>query len=354
MTSVQEGKLSGLYVDEGKTISTHSMLKTFRRCPRQAYYKYYLRLKPKEIGKHLHRGKWIHALLEKFHTGEDWREEHERWTHQFSKLFEEEQERLGDLPRLIDRVMRAYIWHYAADEWEVQEVEFKVETPFPDGTVYRFRVDMLVRNQFGLWLVDHKSHAKLPDHAFRLLDAQSALYVWGALREKYGVEGFIWNYIKWKPPTVPKVLKSGGRFARENKLDTDYPTMVKAIKRAGFDPEQYRDRLKHLFSLRYEPGEPQLSNFFRRDALERQPAMLKRVATENYATSQRMHAYDFSKPDRVERVVDRSCTFMCSYTDLCTMELLGAGNVDLMKRKLYVVGDPLDYYHDDKIESRNS
>ena len=123
------------------------MLKTFRRCPKQAQYKYVERLKPKEVQKNLHRGKWMHKLLELYHMGEDWQEEHAKWCHKFDKLFDEEKDRLGDLPREILRMMKAYIWHYAADEWEVLEVEFVVECKFPDGTVYRAKIDALVKNQ---------------------------------------------------------------------------------------------------------------------------------------------------------------------------------------------------------------
>lgn len=346
--------LGSLYTDpeSGQRVTTHSMIKTFRRCPKQAQYKYYDRLKPKELQGHLHRGKWVHKLLELFHNGEDWRAEHERWSHKFNRLFDEEKDKWGDLPNDILRVMLSYIWHYKQDEWEVLDVEFVVETPFPDGTIYRGKVDALVRNQFGLWLVDHKTHKTLPDHQFRLLDAQSALYLWAALREKYGVEGFIWNYIRWKPPTIPQLLKNGERLSKRS-IETDYPTMARAIKRYGLDPTPYKERLRYLRSLQYAPGQPQLSPFFRRDVLEKERGMLKQVATEANVTSKRMHAYDFSSPG-VERVPDRSCGFSCSYETLCSLELMGAGNPDLLRRKLYYVEDPLAYINDDEKDWRES
>ena len=50
--------------------------------------------------------------------------------------------------------------------------------------------------------------------------------------------------------------------------------------------------------------------------------------------------------DAVERVPDRSCGFMCSYSQLCQMELYG-GNTELIIRKNYKTGDPQDYYYDD-------
>jgi hypothetical protein len=74
---------------------------------------------------------------------------------------------------------------------------------------------------------------------------------------------------------------------------------------------------------------------------------LERVAVSTFHTSMRMHDYDFSVTDAVERVPDRSCGFMCSYPQLCQMELYG-GNVELILRKNYSVGDPNDYYYDER------
>jgi hypothetical protein len=59
-----------------------------------------------------------------------------------------------------------------------------------------------------------------------------------------------------------------------------------------------------------------------------------------------MNEYDFSRTEFVERVPDRSCSFMCSYTDLCTLELFG-GEPRQIRKSRYKVGDPMDYYYDD-------
>jgi hypothetical protein len=346
--------MTGLYIDDGKIISTHSMLKTFRRCPKQAEYKYVHRLKPKLMGKPLHRGSWLHTLLEYYHSPEkgDWREEHQKLAAQFADLFDEEREYYGDLPTECMSIMLSYIWHYKNDPWKVHETEFTLETEFPDGSVYRGKVDALIENRFGLWLVDHKSHQTLPDHNFRLLDAQSGLYLWAALRNKIPVQGFIWNYLRTKPPTKPKLAYAGTAKQRLSlgAIDTDYPTYKAEVLRLKSEEglritPDINAKLKQLASHRYRPDEAQISTFFRRDTLEKSNDMLKRVATENFRTSKRMHSYDFSNPDAVERVVERGCTFSCSYTDICTVELMGGNTRPLLKQN-YRVGDPMDYYQD--------
>lgn len=348
--------MPGLYWDpdardgQGARISTHSMLKTFRRCPKQAEFKYVHRLKPKRLGSPLKRGTWVHALLEAYHKGEDWRELHAKYSAEFAKLFDEEKDYYGDMPTEILQIMNSYMWHYKSDPWKYVDAEFQLEAELPDGTIYRGKVDALVETQFGLFLVDHKTHKTLPDLNFRLLDAQSALYLWAAQENGLDVRGFIWNYIRWKAPSTPELLKDRTRIS-DRVSDTDYPTMYRALKKYKEENEQFqirdkdKDRLRYLRDQRYEFGKPQTSSFFRRDVLEKSPDMIERVLQGNYTTSLRMHSYDFTDPDRVERVVERGCSFSCSYTDICAAELMGANIRPLVKQN-YTVGDPNDYYND--------
>jgi hypothetical protein len=343
--------IPALYVDDGQAISTHSMLKTMRRCPKQAQFKYVYRLKPRLLGTPLKRGTWVHLLLEELHKGGDWRALHAKLSAEFIELFEEERDYYGDMPTEIELLMSSYEWHYQLDPWKVLETEFTMETEWPDGSIYRCKVDMLVETQFGLYLVDHKSHKRLPSFNFRLLDGQSALYLWCGIRNKIPLQGFIWNYIKWKPPTVPKLVDRNRRLSR-TAIETDYLTFTRAIKQYRAEhpdtfkiTKEYVEMQRALKAQQYRHGETQTSHFFRRDVLEKDKDMLKRVAQENYHTSKRMNAYDFSNNDAVERVIDRSCEFMCSYTDICTIELLG-GNITPLVKQNYTIGDPMEYYQD--------
>jgi hypothetical protein len=344
--------MPGLYFDPsvGKEVVTHSMIKAFRGCPRQTLYKQVERLKPRLLSKPLRRGTWMHHLLEEHHAGRDWRKMHRALSAKYNELFDEEKDLYGDLPTECLALMESYIWHYREDPWKVLETEFTVEAEFPDGTLYRGKVDALIENAFGLWIVDHKTHGQLPDHGFRLLDAQSALYLWAARRMKIPVEGFIWNYLKTKAPSVPTLLKDGSRLSKRLG-ETDYLTYTKAIQQLKRD-RGYRitradvELANRLKGYRYVPGEPQLSPFFRRDLLEKDDAMLKRVAMEAYHTAKRMAAYPFDNRDIVERNVDsHKCRRFCGYQDLCTVELMG-GNPTPILRSSFKVGDPQDYYQD--------
>lgn len=344
--------LIGLYTDPetGRLISTHSMLKTFRRCPKQTEYKYVERLKPRVLGRPLRLGTWMHKLQEVHGRGGDWREAHKKLRKEWNKLFEEERSEIGDLPGTCERLMLSYLWYYENCPWKILESEIVLECELPDGSIFRCKLDWLVEDQFGLWIVDHKWHRKLPDTAYRMKDTQSADYVWCALKNGIPVQGHIWNYGLSSAPSVP-VLTKTGLIARWDRMRTDYPTMAKFFKEEmdGKVPERYKPKMRRLKAQRYEHGVPQSSPFFRRVVLERTPAMLNRVAREAYHTHKRMHHYPWDQPSMVERVPDRSCSFMCSFEDLCTAELM-TGSRPINWEKRYTVGDPLDYYFDEKEE----
>jgi hypothetical protein len=237
--------------------------------------------------------------------------------------------------------------------WNVLGAEQTFEAVWPDSEdgldIYRCRVDLLVEDQYGLLIVDHKTHKSLPDHTFRVLDAASPLYIWAARESGYDVRGFQWNYIRVKAPTVPRMVYVGTARERlsEAAVDTDFPTYYRAIMALGLDPreEPHRTKLRHFRSHRWNPDMPQTSPFFRRDILEKDDEMIARVVGTAMKTRDRMHE-DYDDTEVVERNMGRNCSW-CSFRNLCTTEMLG-GNGDLIRRKEFRVGDPLDYYQDQK------
>jgi hypothetical protein len=345
------------YVQEGLAIHTHSMLETFGRCPKKAQYKYVDRLKKRvltERDKPLSRGTWFHRLLELYYVGKDWKAEHKRLTAKFNQLFDEEKDSLGDLPAECWQLMQSYLWHYGANKddpyhgWEVIDTELKLECPWPDGKgIYRCRIDLLARDRWGLWIIDHKTHKRLPTMTFRLLDHASARYIWCARENGLDVRGFMWNYIRTKPPTKPQLAYANDPNRRRlstKTIDTDFPTMYRAIKEYDLDIETYRSHLIALKRQRWRPDTVQTSPFFRRDLLEKDDDMLTRVVAASMRTRDRMDTYEWD--DSVERVVDQSCNW-CDFGRLCEAELFG-GDGQIIRRQQFRTGDPLDYYQEQK------
>lgn len=367
MSKVMIGPLGmpALYEDGGKRITTHSMLKQYLSCPKAAQYKYAERLKPKILtarDQPLKRGTWVHELLQTYYEGADWRAVHAANTAKFEKLFDEEKEALGDLPTECLRLFRSYLWHYGANKddpfhgWKVIGAEQTFEAVWPDSEdgldIYRCRVDLLVEDEYGLLIVDHKTHKTLPDFTVRVLDAASPLYIWAARENGYDVRGFMWNYIRTKVPTVPKMVYVGTARERlsEAALDTDYPTYARAIKAYGLDhtAEPYRTKLRTLKAKRWKTGAPQTSDFFVRDWLEKDDDMIARVVATAMRTRDRMHE-DYDDYEMTERVNGRHCSW-CSFRGLCTTEMFG-GNADHVRRKGFRTGNPLSYYNDSRDDS---
>lgn len=354
-----------LYTENGVEVTTHSMLKQFGHCENQTFYKYVLRLKKKQAtarDKPLRRGSWFHELLETHYGGGDWKETHKRNTNKFGQMFDEEREALGDLPRELAVLMRSYLWHYGADKtdrmhgWDVKGVELTLECPWPDNEgIYRGRVDMLVEDQYGLWIVDHKTHKSLPDTTFRMLDWQSALYIWAAREMGYDIQGFIWNYIRTKAPSTPSLAYEGKKNERLSTaaLDTDWPTYYLGIKALGrLEDPIAKAKLAQLKTYRWQPGTTQTSPFFRREVLEKNETMLANVLAAAMRKRDEMRAYPWEDRGSVGRISgDRSCQW-CDYTALCTTELFG-GNDKVIRQQLYRVGDPMDYYKDRKDDSQS-
>lgn len=340
-------------------VVTNSLLKTFRQCPRQAMYKHVDLLTPRvDRSKPLKRGTWIHALLEAKYKGESVKARHQQLTHEFGKLFDEEKEALGNLPVEVARLFNSYNWHYAGDkDWTVHEVEFKLEGELPNGIPIQGKSDMLVEDQFGLWVVDHKSHAVIPSVQDRLLDPQSVIYLWLCQQAGIPVRGFIWNYLVTKPPAIIKLTKAGEMYKRQG--PSDYPTALASLKKETIDRRKergdnrtqdyttkYADFLEHLKAQRYVFGETQTSPFFRRDRIEKDEAMIERALAEVSHTAERYRDYPFNDRDAVERNVGKSCNW-CAFRSLCTAELIG-GNVDNVRRQEYKKHDPFAYYEEER------
>lgn len=369
MSVVKVGPLGipALYEQDGKRVTTHSMLKSFLSCPKAAQYKYAERLKSRQITAReqpLKRGTWVHELLETHYEGGDWRESHEVNTRKFNLLMDEEKEALGDLPNEAAGLMQSYLWHYGANRddpmhgWNVLGTEVTFDAVWPDSEdgldIYRCRVDMLVEDEYGKVIVDHKTHKNLPSTTFRLLDAASPLYIWAARENGHDVRGFLWNYIRVKAPTEPKMVYVGKKNERlsTSAIDTDWPTYARAIKKYGLDhtAEPYRSKLRQLKAARWQAGAPQTSPFFRRDILEKDDDMIARVVATAMRTRDRMHA-DYDDLEVVERVSGRHCDW-CSFRALCETELIGnTMSADLIRRKQFRTGDPLSYYRDEKDRS---
>lgn len=316
---------------------TNSMMKSYNRCKRQWWYKFKRELVPQFSTQPLKRGTWLHELLEAHYTGFGWQKKHEDLTGSFNRLFDEEKELYGDLPTICGNIMRSYEYHYRKEDatFDVIAAEELVRVPLPHGHTLEFKFDAIVEDEYGRWLMEHKSHRRIPSADYRFIDMQTSKYVWGLNKDgRYGeITGVIWNYIRTKEPTKPKLTKTG-RLSKA-RIDTDVLTFYTALEEYGLDPRDFRDVLSRL---------KKHQTFFRRERVPKPTQVIETLVKETVLV-----ADEIAKGVKPIRSIERGCEFACSYKDLCIVELYG-GDADDVRKRRYRPATSEDYYgyHDEE------
>jgi hypothetical protein len=306
---------------------SNSKVKTWRRCPNKFRYKYVEKLEPRIKGVALERGSWIHELLQYHYDGEDWKALHKKRTMEFYQLFEEQREELGDLPTECLRVMNSYLRHWKEEDshYTVVDSELNEYVDLGNGITLQIVVDLIVEDKRSglLWAWDHKTRKNFESTENMLLDPQLTLYFRGLELLGYKpLGGVTYNEIRTKPPTVPKLLVSGG-LSKAKSIDTDVRTYMAEIRRLGLDPADYSDILRHLARNQHE-------RFFRRQNLPKDPPMIRTMMRElkqsaaEIQRAQRNNAFP-------RTFIPQSCKWDCEYKALCIAELHGADISSLVK-----------------------
>lgn len=177
-----------------------SELKTWRTCRMLHHYRYRERLEPKRKPVALKRGAWIHELLEAYYKGNDWREVHRTFTDEFATLMDEEREYYGDLPGTAETLMTLYEQTYPNDQTLEVELEFN-EFPLSQSVHLKGRIDLVLEDSRGVWVVEHKTVSRMPSEDDRIVNPQVALYI-PVVEQQLGVKvnGVLWNYLITRIP----------------------------------------------------------------------------------------------------------------------------------------------------------
>ena len=308
---------------------SQSKLKTFRRCPKQYEYKYIEVLEPTRKSVPLALGNWIHSMLEAHYKGEDWLETYGELTHKFNGFLAEEKEHYGDLPGISARLMNGYMdfWEEEDKNLEIISVEEDFEVDIGKGLLFKFKPDMIVKDKrdgvISCW--DHKSNKTLPDTEWRNTDIQSTLYLWALNQLGIKVDQFIFNYIRTKPPTVPRMTKAG-RMSKV-KIETDYPTLKSFIEENDLviddNLQTWLDNLKAN------------SNFYKRISIAKPQLLTNTMIEELYSTATMINFMDSDDDLAYYRVLNKACDWDCSFQDLCNADLMGSPQANQIRKQRY-------------------
>lgn len=236
-------------------VLSNSKIKLYKKCSQAYYYKEVDGIVPKRPSLPLQRGIIIHSGLEAYYNLEDPHDAIDKYLPFWYDLMDEEKELYGgNLMEECHRIMDAYIDQYGPTPVEnVLEVELDFsEEPVEilPGIHFKGVIDAILEDTEdhpGIWITEHKTHKKFPTEGQRFFDPQTIIY-YLVVKQLMDIEpmGVMWNYIKTKPPTVPRLLKNGG-LSRATSIQTDRNTYMKAILENGLDPEDYSAELE-LFS----------------------------------------------------------------------------------------------------------
>lgn len=312
-------------------VITNSMAKAFQRCEKQFEYKQHI--VPKSQGLPLYRGNWLHELLEAFYKTGNWRKRHRELTKEYNKLFDEEKQLYGDLPTICAHIMQAYCYWWKEEEknWDVIETEFELSVPLPHGHTFQMKMDALIEDDWGLWLMEHKSHKTIPDSTYRFIDIQTARYFWALRKADYEPVGVLWNYIRTKEPTYPH-LKKNGELSKA-RIDTDLWTFLRALKEYDLDPRDFRDVISRLRAN---------NNFYQRNRVPKPKQVAVQLVKDLVQIADRIEE-KIERGEEFIRNIDRNCTFLCSYTQPCITELYG-GDPSQMLKASFREATKKDYY----------
>jgi len=157
----------------------------------------------------------------------------------------------SEMQDLVAWMYTGYVEHYGGDEdWEIIDVEFKVEEwlPTPWGTRSSFRlkgrIDVLVRDNSaggGLWVVDHKTCKRLPRGKDLDLDDQMGIYTYLLRRGGLDIRGTIYNSVRTEKLVRP--MSAGERFQRALTVRGDRELETMATEAYETFLDAYRPRV---------------------------------------------------------------------------------------------------------------
>lgn len=296
--------------------ASYTKLHCFKVCPKMYDYKYNQGLLPKERILKVELGKYCHYIKEHLNKGMTVREASEAyWDEMTEGMFDEEVEDFQEIRTTAELIMYRYQDFYKDidGDYELISCEDAQRIPIPGtNAVLKFIPDEMVKDKRTgkIYLVDHKV-TSVDFSAWEdklVLDEQANMYIWGMnqIRDE-PISGVIFNLIRSKLPTVPKVLKAGGLSKAKN-IDTDYETYMAEIVKQDLDPNDYAEILDHI--------KTNCKPFFKRYITYRTPEELEQIGNEIVSAVKKIQAFDGS----YYRNPGQHCGWGCSYEQLCVMD----------------------------------
>lgn len=280
-------------------VISYSELDAFRQCPMKHDLAYKQRWKrPMRPGSALDKGSTWHNLLEDYYRmlkraqTEGWRLDRPKVDAEIVRIAQhhcyDDRGNQTEVQELIEWMFDRYLkmWGHD-DDWEIVAVEHHSEFYLPTerGGRSRFKIkmklDLVVKQQGRLWIVDHKSGRNLPDQKSLEFNDQFGLYTWG--------------------------LRSMGR------------TVLGSIHNATRTQRNKDD------SLEKQPPE----SLNRRTLMNRSEQELDTIAVEAYKSARLAYSIPVNQAPR--HTNEDTCGWRCDYNQICIASRKGGDMIDMLR-----------------------
>lgn len=296
---------------------SQSKVKAWRHCRRQYQYKHIEKIQRRRRPRPFAFGTLIHKMKERLSQGGSPFEVLRELPAQDVRLFKEEREYYGDIITDCKYVMQAYL-----DYWKdspliylkrnSRTAEFPFELKYPkEDILIKGTIDAATSHRKMTWLTEHKNHGKIPNDDERWRSIQSAVYI--AVSDLLGwwsFEGTCWDYIRSKPPSRPKLLKSGE--ISERQLDSLPQVVIDEIKNKKLNPRDYTKLI--------DQQRQNMSTWFQRVYTPIKKKVINNLWNDFITTSVEMRDTNMDKPQ--PRTIGRHCSW-CEFELLCRASLQG-------------------------------
>lgn len=263
------------------------------------------------------------------------------------QLFTAEKEMYGEILEDVRVIMTEYFQY-----WEPRDLKFlpvkgryaehEFELEIGKYLIFKGQVDGLGITPNKLkWLVEHKTFTNLPSDDHRWRNLQSVVYIHAVeqLGWMKGIDGVAWNYIKSKPPTIPKMTAKSGRLS-----ERDIVTLPSVVRRVLKDNEMHERDYPKLM----ERAEAAREEYFQRIFTP-----VNRTVSGNIFSGFVDSSHEMRKNHGIARDknIGRHCEW-CDYEPICRAELTG-GDPDFVKEREFIHEDP-EAYRRSKRDSKDS
>lgn len=314
-----------------------SDIATYRRCPKRFFYRAINDLQRKKKSTNLYLGSEIHEMLKIFFLGLQGGQTREEavWAvdlyvenlgdwETYPELFEDESIEQGVLANEAYAIVVRYLDQADFTDWEILHVEEQFYITLENGVVISITPDLVVRDPSGaVWVIDHKSTSRMPVDGIPFGDFQAMLYLAGVSAVYPETKGFIYNRLRKKLPTVPRlnktINKETGLYWVNNlkKIDTTYEMLMDFITAEAPVLLTNQDHALRLAELREDTG-----RWFWTETVYNNETAIDTIIEETSNTVQQAGADTVFSRNLYEDNGWNSCS-KCEFARLCQADLLG-------------------------------